>query len=149
MCLCVMTQGMDQRQRPPLFCGNQWDWILKVFSGASAPLVNTALCHKCILYTQTHMQTHKHFQFLFPSQTSPFSAYAFWCSSSPQLNLSHFPLFAHPVFYQHHPLCTLVSIMFFKSQLTLFVFSFSFFLDMPFSGSVYECVWGFFSTQSN
>lgn len=143
---------MDQRRRPPLFCGNQWDWILKVFSGASAPLVNTALCHKCILYTQTHMQTHmqthKHFQFLFPSQTSPFSTHPFWCSSSPQLNLPHFPLFSHPVFLSASPPAFrngMETRFLFKkknkknSAHTFFLrsssFSFSFYLDLSFCRS--------------
>lgn len=53
----VMTQGVDRRQRPLLLCENQWDWILKVFSGALAPHVNTVLCHKCIFYTRIHANT--------------------------------------------------------------------------------------------
>lgn len=100
-CVCVMTRGMDQRQRPPLLCGNQWDWILKVFSGASVLLVNTALCHKCILYTHiahTHTPTHTlPVHCPKPDLPCPSSCqhapHNISCSSSLRLNLPHFPLF--------------------------------------------------------
>lgn len=105
VCMCLMTQGMDQRQRPLLLCWNQWDWILKVFSGASAPLVNTVLCHKCILYTQMHTHTRTHTLPVPFTQARPptpsssqYTSKYICCCPSPQLNLAPFSPFHIPYF---------------------------------------------------